>query len=56
MTGGKLSSILGANRDITHWSVRSSSKRGGDGVKMVDVEVILASYKFNFIRVHDNLV
>ena len=28
----------------------------GDGVKMVDVEDILARYKFHFIRVHDNMV
>ena len=45
--------------DITFWPVRSSSKRGGDGVKGADLEgvvVILASYKFHLIKVHDDLV
>ena len=32
MTGEKLSSILVANMDIIHWSVRSSSRREGNGV------------------------
>ena len=36
MTEGKLSSILVANMDITYWSVRSSSMKGGEGVKEVD--------------------
>ena len=43
--------------DILYWSVQASSRRGGDGIKVVDVGiVILASYMFHFIRVHDNLV
>ena len=42
--------------DINYWSVSSSSKRGGDGIKEVGVVVILASYKSHFIRVHDHLV
>ena len=36
MTEDKLSSIKVAIMDITYWSVRSSSRRGGDGVKGVD--------------------
>ena len=37
--------------------VRSSSRREGDGVKEVDGSiVILARYKFHFIREHENLV
>ena len=41
--------------DIIYWSARSSSRRGVDGVKGVDGGiVILASYKFHFIRVHHN--
>ena len=36
---------------VIYWSVRSSSGKGGDGEV-----VILARYKFNFIRVLDNLV
>ena len=41
----KLSSILVANMEIIYWTVCLSSRR----------EVVLASYKFYFIRVHDNL-
>ena len=37
--------------DVISWSVRSSNRRGGDRVKGMDF--ILASYKFQFIRVHD---
>ena len=45
-------------RDITYWSVRLSSRRGENGVNGRDGEiVILANYKFYFIRVHvDNHV
>ena len=31
----KLSSIQVANMDINYWSVSSSSRRGGDGIKEV---------------------
>ena len=33
LSGEKLSSILLANMELVYWSVHSSSKRGGDGVK-----------------------
>ena len=40
-----------------YWSVHLSCSWGGDGIKgVVGVIVIFASYKFHFIRVHDNLV
>ena len=39
--------------EIAYWSVRLSSMRKGDGVNKL---FILASYMFDFIRVHDNLV
>ena len=43
--------------NTTFWSVRSSSKMGGNWVKGVNVGIVnLESYKFHFIRVHDNLV
>ena len=53
MTGGKISAI-----DINYCSVSSSSSKGMDGVKSVDGGrvVILASYKYYFLRAHDNLV
>ena len=54
LTGGNLSSIYVANMDLINWSVRSSSRRGGDGVK-VGV-VILASFEFYFSRVNENLL
>ena len=38
MTGENLSSILAAKMDIIYWPVRSSSRKGGDGVKEVDSE------------------
>ena len=39
------------------WTVRPSRRRGGDYIKEVDGGiVILASYKFHFVRKHDNLV
>ena len=41
ITGEKLWTILVANIDIIYWSVRSSSKRGGDGVKGVDRGIVL---------------
>ncbi len=57
MTEEILSSFQVANVDITYWSLRCSpSRRGGDGVKRVGRIVILASYRFHFIRVQDNLV
>ena len=36
MTGGKMLSIKVANMDLIYWSVRSSSRKGGDGI----IEVI----------------
>ena len=54
MTG---ETIYVANMELIYWSVRSSNRRGGDGVNRVDGGiVILAYYKFHFIREHDNLV
>ena len=40
------------DKQITYWSVPSSSRKGGDGSR-VDWRgiVILASYNFHFIRV-----
>ena len=56
-TGEKLSSIKVTNIDIIYWSIPSSNRRKVDKVKGVDGGIfILASYKFHFIRVHDNLV
>ena len=53
MTGEKISHTYVANMDITYRKIRSSSLRG-DGVKKVDYWiVILAGYKFKFIRVND---
>ena len=37
MTEEKLSSIWVTNMDITYWSVRSSSKKGGDGIERCSV-------------------
>ena len=43
--------------DLIYWSVRSSSRREGNGVKsLYEGIVILASYEFHFIRVYDYLV
>ena len=36
LTGTKLSSIYLASMDITYWSVRSFSRKGGDGAKRAD--------------------
>ena len=42
---------------VIYWSVRLSSRSGGDWVKRgMGWIVILASYKLYFIRVHDNMV
>ena len=50
--------MLVADIDFTYWSVRSSSRRGEDGVKGMNGGgvVILASYKFHFVNDRDNLV
>ena len=57
LTGKILSSIYLASMDITYWSVRSSSRRGGFGVKGVNGGIaMLTSCKHHFIRVHGNLV
>ena len=37
---GNLSSIYIANIDLIHWSVRSSSRRGGDGLKGSDLLIL----------------
>ena len=54
MTGQKVVNLLIANMDITYWSIRLSSRNEANGVDKGIV--ILSSYKFYFIRVHDNLV
>ena len=57
MEGEKFSSIQDANMWLIYWSVRSSSSRGGDGLKSVDGGYrYLASCVFHFIREHENLV
>ena len=44
------------NMDITYWSVRLSHRMGRNWGKGGEWDiVILASYKFQFFRVHDNL-
>ena len=56
ITGQKLSSIFVAIMGISYWLVRSYSRRGGDRVKGVDAGgmiIILAIYRFYFIRIHD---
>ena len=54
MTGENNSTIV--NMDITYWS-GASSRRGGNKVKWMDGGIIIiSSYQFHFIRVHDNLV
>ena len=55
MTGENLSSTLLDIRHIIYWSVHLSSRRVRDVIKGVD-NIILASYKFHFIRVQENLV
>ena len=46
-----------ANMDIFYWSVCLSNRRKNGGLKLVEWGiVILASYKFNIIRVRDKLV
>ena len=63
LTGKKLTSFQVADMEIIYWSVRSSSRWGGDRIKVRDGVkgwmggiVILASYKFYFMRVDDDLV
>ena len=53
-----LPSIKLANMHLIYWSIRSSRRRGWDGIKRVEegVVVILNNYKLRFIRVHDNFV
>ena len=52
MTRGKLSSIYVAIYPVIYWSVRLFSRRG-TRMRMI---VILARYKFYFIKEHENLV
>ena len=52
MSEVKLSSILFANIAMTYWSVLYPVEMEGGGWRIA----ILASYKFYFIRIHDNLV
>ena len=51
MTGEKWSSIQVAIAPLVYWSVRLSSKSGGDGVKGVETGgkgiVVLARHKFS---------
>ena len=63
LTVKKLTSFQVADMEIIYWSVRSSGRRGGDRIKVWDGVkgwmvgiVILASYKFYFMRVDDDLV
>ena len=53
LTGENLSSIQVANMDIFYWSVRSFSRRGGNGIGNV---VSLDSCRFHVNRIHENLV
>ena len=53
----KMSSVEVANIDLMYWSVRSCSRRGGDGIKVwMGGIVILASSEYHFIRVHEKIV
>ena len=53
---GKFVVYFATYMNLSHWTVRSSSRRGGDKVKRVDGGiVILASCKHHFIRVFANL-
>ena len=52
MTGRKLSSFQVANIEITYWLVCSSTRKRG----VFGGTVILASFKYHFIRVYDNLI
>ena len=55
MTGENCRQFKVADMDVIHWPVRISTGMGcGKGVN--SGIVILASYKFRFISVHDNLV
>ena len=52
-----LSLIKVTTLNLIIWSLLSSSRRTGDGVKRLDVViVILASWKDHFIRVGENMV
>ena len=55
MTGVNLSSIYVANMDNTYW-LDFLSVGWGKGGRWRGSLFILASYKFHFHRVHDNLV
>ena len=49
-----MSLIYLPNMEIIYWSIRSFSRRGGDGIKVIKREiVILACYVFHFIREHE---
>ena len=52
-----MSLIYFANIDMIYWSDGSSIRRGEDGLKEADMGdiVILASYEFHFINVHESL-
>ncbi len=57
LTGETLLSIKGAKMDLIYGSFRSSSGRGGDGVKgWMGGIVIVASCEYFFIRLHKHLV
>ena len=56
LTGEHLSSIYLANLDLINSSVRSYSRKEGEGVKGLKGSIaILASCEHHFIRVHENL-
>ena len=54
---GKIVVNLNANIDINYRSIRSSNKRGGDSLKVVDEgNYYFSQLSGNFIIVYDNLV
>ena len=52
MAGEKLTSIKIPNMELAYWSVRASSRRGGDWVK--GEIIILARFEFHFITEHED--
>ena len=57
LTGENLTSIKVPNLDLIYWPIRLSSRKGEDMLKgVVGGIVVLYSYKYHLIRVHENLV
>ena len=58
MTGKKMSSFYLAIFPVIYWSGCSSSAVGGEGIEKegIGIIVILARYRFHFIREHEDLV